>query len=465
MNLATLISTAVCFVGLLFAAVTYFISQAPGLRGLRVFSATCAVSALYAASNAALASPSVALSRASLRVSMLFIGLQGATWYLYTARREGRRLRRFETVMVVGAVASCSMCLWPNLLLKEGIWIHGVPALGITYLDARATLFGNFVFAYCLVLGGVLMTRSLIRFRRAGWTERAEAAGLVALFTTGINDTLVSASVTNMPYLLDIGFLILILFVGTSLGWRFIQNAQALEFAQHELIERERLAAVGEMSAVVAHEVRSPTAVIFNAAALLRRQPDESEKLLSIIEEEAGRLKRLVDDFLEFARPVEARLASTDLRPTLESVAEGVKVASGDTVDVWVDMGLPEVEIDIRLVRQALMNLVTNAVQSERRTIPVCVTATRVGASWVRLSIIDDGAGVPRELGDRIYLPFFTTRSSGTGLGLPFVQRIAKAHGGRLSHAATEGGGATFLFDLPINAAARDAGWPPADIG
>jgi signal transduction histidine kinase len=462
-NLATLVSSAVCLLGLLFAGITWFIASAPGLRGLRYFSATCLWSALYAATNAMLASPSLRLARFGMHFAILFIGLQGVTWYVYTARRDGRTLRTVERVLSAGVILGGLIGLVPHALVKDEVWVHQVPALGITYLDARTTPLGDAVAGFCLVNALILVWRSLRRFKKSGRSERAEALGLVALLATGLNDSLASAGTIPMPYLLDIGFLVLVLLTGSALGVRFIQNAQKLESAQHGMIEKERLAAVGEMSAVVAHEVRSPTAVIFNAAALLRKNPQESDKLLSIIEEEAGRLKRLVDDFLEFARPVEARLARSDVRPMLESIADGVSVGSGEEVEVYVDTTLPEIEIDPRLVRQALLNLVTNAIQSERRAHPVCVTAKRLGAHWMRISVKDDGAGVPPELAERIYLPFFTTRSSGTGLGLPFVQRIARAHGGEITHEATPGGGATFNLDLPSNKAARDGGWPPME--
>ena len=461
MNLATLVSAAVCFVGLLFAAITWFVSSAPHMRGLRFFSATCLWSALYAATNAMLASPSLALARFGMRFAILFIALQSVTWYVYTAYRERRQLRTVERALCTGVLFGGVLGLWPHLLVKDEVWVHQVPALAITYLDARTKGLGDVVAGFCVLNACILVWRALRRFRKATMTERAEALGLCAMLTAGLNDSLASADAIKTPYLLDIGFLVLVLLTGSALGVRFIQNARQLETAQHAMIESERLAAVGEMSAVVAHEVRSPTAVIFNAAALLRKNPQESDKLVSIIEEEAGRLKRLVDDFLEFARPVETHLAPTAVRPMLESVAEGVRLGSSEKIDVHVDAMLDEVEMDPRLVRQALMNLVTNAVQAEHRKEAVRVTAKRLGASWMRLCVADDGTGIPPELADRIYVPFFTTRPSGTGLGLPFVQRIAKAHGGMLTHESTAGGGATFNLDLPVTQAARDAGWPP----
>lgn len=441
----------------------WFVASAPGMRGLRYFSATCLWSALYAAANAMMASPSLALAHVGQSFAILFIGLQGVTWYMYTARRRGRPLNPLERVLSVGLIIGGLLGLYRPLLVKDEVWVHTVPALGITYLDARTTVLGDVVAGFCLVNAMILVWRGLARFRSSGWTERAETLGLCAMLATGLNDSLASAGVVNTPYMLDIGFLILVLLAGSALGSQFVQNAQKLEKAQHGMIENERLAAVGEMSAVVAHEVRSPTAVIFNAAALLRKNPNESEKLLSIIEEEAGRLKRLVDDFLEFARPVETHLATADVRPMLISIADGVHVGSGEEVDVYVDTTLPQIEMDPKLVRQALLNLITNAIQAEHREHPVTVTAKRLGNSWLRISVKDDGAGIPREIEDRIYTPFFTTRSNGTGLGLPFVQRIAKAHGGVVTHESSADMGTTFHLDLPLDRGAREAGWPPVE--
>jgi len=462
-NLATLVSSSACFVGLLFAGVTWFVASAPGMRGLRYFSGTCLWSALYAACNASMSSPSLHLAHIAQSFAILCIALQGVTWYLYTAHRNNRPLRMFERVFSVGMIGGGLLGIIPHVLVKDELWVHKIPALGITYLDARTTNVGDAVAGFCLLNAVILVFRALRRFRASGWIERAEGLGLCAMLAAGINDSLASADAIGTPYVLDIGFLVLVLFTGSALGARFVQNAQKLESAQTGMIEKERLAAVGEMSAVVAHEVRSPTAVIFNAAALLRRNPNESEKLLSIIEEEAGRLKRLVDDFLEFARPVETHLANADVRPMLQSIADGVHVGSGEEVDVYVDTSLPEIEMDPKLVRQALLNLVTNAIQAERREHAVTVTAKRLGSSWLRISVKDDGAGIPSDIQDRIYLPFFTTRSNGTGLGLPFVQRIAKAHGGAVTHESSADGGTTFHLDLPLDRGAREAGWPPVE--
>jgi len=173
-----------------------------------------------------------------------------------------------------------------------------------------------------------------------------------------------------------------------------VDNPRELVIAQEELIRRERLAALGEMSAVVVHEVRNPVAVIFNAAAALRKNPQEREKLLAIVEEEAGRLKRMVSDLLDFARPASLHLVEEPLAPIIESALESIEGSAGD--------------------------------------------------GWLHLAVVDDGEGISPVNAALIFRPFFTTRAVGTGLGLTVVQRIVEAHGGKIAHRETPGGGATF---------------------
>jgi signal transduction histidine kinase len=217
------------------------------------------------------------------------------------------------------------------------------------------------------------------------------------------------------------------------------------------------------MSAVVAHEVRNPVAVIFNAAASMRRNPEERDALLAIVEEEAGRLRQMVTDLLDFARPASVRLVHEPLRPIIESALDAVRNGSTTTavdVEVSVDEDVPPLQCDVRLLRQAIVNLVSNALQAPGRKGPVRIAARMSGTSMVKVTVADDGAGVPGEIADQIFRPFFTTRATGTGLGLAVVQRIVRAHGGALSHQASAGGGATFAMELPL----RHPSDPPAAL-
>ena len=458
MNLATYVSLAACLVGLLLAAITLSISSAPSTRGLRLFSLACFCGAAYAATTAMVATTSYTLSRVGTRFGLFFVSLHAATWFLYAARREGRRLFTYEQGFVLGALVCALLSLVPNALYDDDqVWIHDVPALGIRYTDTHSKVVGDIAFGFLGCAVSVLLWRSLRRYRVADRTERAEAVGLAALTLCGINDSLVVADVVGSPYLLDLGFLALVVAVGSALTRRFVDNARELVTAQAELIQRERLAALGEMSAVIAHEVRNPVAVILNAATSMRNNPDERDQLLRIVEEEAGRLKQMVTDLLDYARPTSVRLVTEPLGSIIQSAFEAVRQGMGSAaidVELSLDERIPPLRCDVHLLRQAIVNLVTNALQAPERKGPVRVHVAMADQGHVRLSVIDDGAGVADDVADRIFRPFFTTRPTGTGLGLAVVQRIVDAHGGVLAHRATPGGGATFDVELPLRPAA-----------
>lgn len=462
MNVATLISITTAVVGLLFAAMTWAIASAPGSRGLRAFACSALAGAGYALCMAALSSGSVLASRVGIRLAILFTGLHAAAWLVYSARRDARSLYGYEKAIVLGTLGFGIVGLVPGALYHDAyVWQHPVSWLGILYLDARSTWIGNVSFVFFLGAIVLLAVRAFRRLRasRGEHGTRGELIGLVALAVCGANDSLVTSDVLAMPYLLDLGYLVLVVAVSYDLSQAFVRNAKDLAFAQEELVRQARLAALGEMSAVVAHEVRNPVAVIFNAVATLRKRPADPEKLLGIVEEEAERLKRMVTDLLEFARPESLVIDETELLPILESAIEAVKSANPDesfAIETTVVPGMPKVSCDERLLRQAVINLVTNAVHAPQRASRNGSSRDRVrvvaavSGSRLSLRVIDEGEGVSKELASRIFVPFFTTRPTGTGLGLPVVRRIAEAHGGEVVLHDTPGGGATFELSIPL---------------
>jgi len=228
-----------------------------------------------------------------------------------------------------------------------------------------------------------------------------------------------------------------------------------LERTQKRLVQRERLAALGEFSAVVAHEVRNPLAAIFNSLGSLQRllRPTGDEKLLlDVIQEESDRLNRIVGDLLDFARPAEPSLQPGALEQVLEDTVAWA--LSGDTgIEVTRDYAaLPAIPMDARLVRQALLNLVMNAVQAMPRGGELCVR-TRVDGGSARLEIADTGPGIPPNLRRQVFEPFFTTKATGTGLGLAVVRRVIEAHGGSVEVEDAPAGGALFVLRFPLSGA------------
>ncbi len=244
---------------------------------------------------------------------------------------------------------------------------------------------------------------------------------------------------------------------------------EQLAKTQQELVKRERLAALGELAAVIAHEVRNPLGVVFNSLSSLRRMvsmPDARE-LLSIVGEESERLNRLVSDLLDFARPNEPKLQPDVLADVAASAVEAAVRGSGIQglkIRVDVPRELPRVLVDAQLCRQAVLNLILNGAQSMGRAGEVVISArvdpTRGGA--VRLDVSDTGAGIAPELADRIFQPFFTTRASGTGLGLALVKRIAEAHQAELTFESRVGQGTTFSIWLPAVSGGALPSHPPA---
>ncbi len=228
---------------------------------------------------------------------------------------------------------------------------------------------------------------------------------------------------------------------------------------QQQLLRRERLAALGELSAVVAHEVRNPLGAIFNSVATIRHLIDPASpalRLVDIVGEEADRLNRMVDELLDFARPASPALMPVPLARLLEDSVRAALVDSQGPVEVmWaVDTAVPPVLADERMMRQAFLNLALNAVQAMPRGGTLRVGARRVDGSphEVQVEFSDTGLGIPPNVRERIFEPFFTTKAKGTGLGLALVKRIVESHSGRLVLESEPGQGTTFRLFLPCEA-------------
>jgi signal transduction histidine kinase len=224
------------------------------------------------------------------------------------------------------------------------------------------------------------------------------------------------------------------------------RSYEKLEQTQEQLIRQERLAALGELAAVMAHEVRNPLAIIFNAIASLRKIPHpraDARTLIGIVAEEAEQLNRIVGDLLDFARPHEPVFRSEPIEAIVLGALESARAAEhvrGIEFVVELDP-IPPISLDARMLKQALINLIVNAIQAlpngGRITIRATTTAgdtTKNGGDRMALvSVIDDGPGIAPELRGRVFQPFFTTKASGTGLGLAIVKRIAETHQGEVT--------------------------------
>jgi signal transduction histidine kinase len=223
----------------------------------------------------------------------------------------------------------------------------------------------------------------------------------------------------------------------------------------HELARKERLAALGEMAAGVAHEVRNPLGGIQLFASLLERDLEDRPKLRELATRISGGVRTLdgiVSDILVFAGQTEVRLEPVGLAEvlteTLDLVAPQRRARSAH-IDVDPEQFEVVVQGNAAQLQRALLNLVFNALDAAGEKGRVWISCHRGPADGtVQIVVADDGPGVPPELAHRIFNPFFTGKDSGTGLGLAIVHRVAEAHGGSVRVRNRAEGGAVFTLSL-----------------
>jgi two-component system sensor histidine kinase AtoS len=224
---------------------------------------------------------------------------------------------------------------------------------------------------------------------------------------------------------------------------------------RRRLLERERLAAVGELSAQVAHEIRNPLAGIRGACQVIfsgKEDPDVRREVGHEVLRQIDRLNRTVEDLLQFAKPSSIDPAPTDLNELIDRVW-GVLQEDPKIISVKFERrygsNLPPLEVDAGQIEQVLYNILLNASQVMDYKGSITVT-TELGDGDVSIAVQDTGPGISREVADDIFKPFFSTRARGTGLGLAIVKKIVLAHDGRIDAATAPDGGAEFRIVLPV---------------
>ena len=226
---------------------------------------------------------------------------------------------------------------------------------------------------------------------------------------------------------------------------------------QRQIRWKENLAALGEMSAGIAHEFKNALATISGYAQMIHHDAppgdllENSERIL----EQTRALTHVVTEFLRFARPLELACETVPVESLVERVAIEIREAVPGCL-VQSEGQFSEVPGDEGLLRQALLNLTRNAAEAVRTLGPqgrVTISGSaddRAGRKWQRISVVDNGPGIPADHLAKIFLPFFTTKSEGTGLGLAVVQKVAMQHGGTVEARNHPGGGAEFILSLPL---------------
>jgi signal transduction histidine kinase len=253
---------------------------------------------------------------------------------------------------------------------------------------------------------------------------------------------------------------------GATLFFKDLTRVEQLE--ERERL-RDRLAALGEMAAAIAHEVKNPLAGIEVMAGILKRQlPDspDAQAILGDIIKEAKMANAIVLEVLEFVRPIRLqveRMSLVDVIKDAVALAESHAPRGNVNVDVSVPEGISTIQGDPHQIRQLFTNLLTNAFEAMNGRGSVRIQATELeeeeppvggeghSGPLVQVDVTDDGPGVPPDVMDRIFSPFFTTKPQGSGLGLAIVRKIVNAHDGRIDVSGNPSGGTQFRVTLPVS--------------
>ncbi|MDD4004061.1 MAG: ATP-binding protein [Elusimicrobiaceae bacterium] len=241
-----------------------------------------------------------------------------------------------------------------------------------------------------------------------------------------------------------------------SLESRVEARTRELKSAHEELIKKERLAAIGQMSSVVSHEIRNPLAVINNSAYFIKAKLNargevdaKISKHLSIIESEIQQANGIINEILGFARTRELILKPVRINDYLEDIMAAYPVPETVKVVTYYAQENPEVSIDAEEMKQAIRNLLGNALEVMPEGGELTVESALSGG-YARVSVSDTGSGIAPDVIEKIFTPFFTTKARGTGLGLAVVKKAIDRHKGRVEIESAVGHGTAFRMYIPV---------------
>jgi len=231
---------------------------------------------------------------------------------------------------------------------------------------------------------------------------------------------------------------------------------RSLQAAEAAVRRSERLAALGQLSAGLAHEIRNPLGTIRASAEMLKKnisdQSPVASELAGFIATEVDRTNSLITRFLEFARPLELRLQEHELTDVLDRAVASLSrdgVARQVTVYKNYSPDVPPFAFDAELMERVIYNLLANAVQASPPDSAITIK-TRLAGGRVEISVIDRGSGIDPKHRESIFNPFFTTKPNGVGLGLAIVSMIVDQHGGKMAVESEVGKGSVFHIYLPL---------------
>ncbi|MFS0820455.1 ATP-binding protein [Bacillus sp. 1P02SD] len=234
---------------------------------------------------------------------------------------------------------------------------------------------------------------------------------------------------------------------------RFYSYIKALTETHEELRDKEKLAFVGQMATTIGHEIRNPLASLKGFTQLQREKHKEDDLQYSIMEQEIDRIDSILTDLLVIGKPRQINVAPCNLKEHLGyviSIIEQSEQGKNIEVDLKMDESFPLVECDEKQMKQVFLNLIKNGFESMPEGGKLSIIGSQIDENKVSIKICDDGCGIPRDILEKLFQPFFTTKDYGTGLGLMVSRKIIDEHQGKIDIESIEGNGTTVEIILPI---------------
>ncbi|MFP2910756.1 ATP-binding protein [Pyxidicoccus sp. 3LFB2] len=481
MTLAALISIVGTCLGLVVAALGFGFSSAPGWRDYRLPAWGALMLSGYSATNSVGSIMGVpdAMVVVCCRWSMAFVTLLCACWVAHGALSQQGRFNVLDRALLglLGVVAL--LAPWPGVLYTAELLPFEVPWLKLSYRTLKPTVLGE----AALVLLCLSLISPLVRFGRAWWGGSSDAGpvflGMALNIPVSIIDSLVVAGVFTAPLLTEVSLITLMALFGVQMTRRFMANARSLEELrvaleekvsqrteeltrmQAVLMRHEKLAAIGQLAAGVAHEINNPSAAVAANLRYLReelaggRLPEDSGECIDESLASVQRISRIVRQLLDAGRAAAAPVptATHEIASAADAALATVQAANTRSIafSLKVPRGLYAVGSQ-DLLEQVLVNLMSNAVHAipaDRTDGEVRVEAVRDGDT-VRIRVSDNGVGMPPDVQQRLFEPFFTTKAPGlgTGLGLSVSLGLLRTVAGTIHVESTPGRGSTFTVEL-----------------
>lgn len=232
-----------------------------------------------------------------------------------------------------------------------------------------------------------------------------------------------------------------------------VSKKQELEKTFKELAQKEKMAEIGKFSMIIAHELKNPLGIIKGSVDILSKPSCEDTIKITMIEyikDEVRRLNKIIEDFLAFSKPAPPNKTPADINRLVENMSNRFVVPEEEKKDISIKTSLgklPMIKIDEHQIYHALLNLVNNAIHAVEKKGDILIQTALIDSNVV-ITVEDSGTGIPLELKDRIFDPFYTTKSKGTGLGLSIVKKIIENHDGTIR--LSETGSSKTVFEIVI---------------